>query len=201
MELMIFCPFAAFFSIFVLLIIGLIAYGIQQNQTRNKHWQVFASRSGLTFEAGGLGKAMQISGVYFGYQVVLDTFSHHIGYSPGRSYYYTRVKVFLVKEAIIDLKIQEKHTFLIHKGDTLKTGDEQIDRRFSISGRSGELAQSIFINFDLRQRILQARSFNIEISGQCLTFTQPGIEKDVDYLTYLLDLLCDLASFADQTPG
>lgn len=144
MELLIFCPFVIFFGLFLILIIGVIIHGLQRGEVRAQRWQLFASQTGLIFEPGGLGKEIRVSGNYRGFRVVLDTFTHHTGYSRGsHNYPYTRIKIEITNRANIELKIQEKKLFFLLK-NTLQIGDEQIDKRFTISGQSPEVVKGIF---------------------------------------------------------
>jgi len=195
MELLIFCPFVIFFGLFLILIIGVIIYGLRRREVRAQRWRLFASQTGLIFEPGGIGKEMRVSGNYRGHRVVLDTFSHHTGYSRGsHNYPYTRINIEITNRTNIELKIQEKKLLFLPK-NTLEIGDEQIDKRFTISGQSSEVASGIFADPNLRQRILQARSFNVEVQGPQLVFSRPSIETNLDYLVFLLDLMCDLANY------
>ena len=197
MELLIFCPFVIFFSLFIILAIGIILYGIQRSQVRTERWQLFASQTGLIFEAGGLVKEMRVSGNYRGYQVLIDTFSHHTGYSTSHSYPYTRISITITNAMSVDLKIQKNRPLFLSK-DTFQINDSQIDQLFIFSGSSYEMARNIFTDINLRHRILQTRSLNLEIAGQNLIYTHPGVEKDVDRLIFLLELMCDLAKYVDQ---
>ena len=195
MELLIFCPFVIFFGLFLILIIGVIIYGLRRGEARAQRWRLFASQTGLIFEPGGLGKEMRVSGNYRGHRVVLDTFSHDTGYSAGsHSYPYTRINIEITNRTNIELRIQEKKLLFLPK-NTLEIGNEQIDKRYTISGQSSEVARGIFADPNLRQRILQAHSFNVEVNSSQLIFSQPGIETNLDYLVFLLDLMCDLTDY------
>ena len=43
MELLIFCPFVIFFGLFLILIIGVIIYGLRRGEVRAQRWRLFAS--------------------------------------------------------------------------------------------------------------------------------------------------------------
>lgn len=43
MELLIFCLFVIFFGLFLILIIGLIMYGLRLSEMRMERWRLFAS--------------------------------------------------------------------------------------------------------------------------------------------------------------
>jgi len=195
MELLIFCPFVIFFGLFLILIIGVIIYGLRRREVRAQRWRLFASQTGLIFEPGGLGKGMRVSGDYRGHRVVLDTFSHDTGYSAGsHSYPYTRISIGITNPANLDFNIQEKR-LLLPPRDVFQIGDEQVDKRFTLSGRSQENTRDIFSDINIRHRILQTRSFNVEVQGPQLVFSRPGIETNLDYLIFLLDLMCDLTDY------
>ena len=195
MELLIFCPFVIFFGLFLILIIGVIIYGLRRREVRAQRWRLFASKTGLIFEPGGLGKEMRVSGDYRSHRVVLDTFSHDTGYGAGsHSYPYTRISIGITNPANLDFNIQEKR-LLLPPRDVFQIGDEQVDKRFTLSGRSQENTRDIFSDINFRHRILQTRSFNVEVQGLQLVFSRPGIEANLDYLIFLLDLMCDLTDY------
>ena len=48
---------------------------------------------------------------------------------------------------------------------------------------------------------MAARSFDLEIDGAQLCFEARGVEKDVDYLVSLLDLLSEIAGLVEDQVG
>jgi len=83
----------------------------------------------------------------------------------------------------------------------VQIGDEDMDRRFIIKSKPENFAASLLTAGGLRQKLLEARSLNIELDGRELHFEQIGLLTNVDYLRSVFDLLSDVAGAVERMGG
>ncbi len=200
MQLFLFlCPFLGFLGIALLVILSVIAYGFWNKHAQEEAWKTLASRTGLSYERGGFFARPSLTGEINKHPVMITIHSHSTGYKPGSSSYpYTQIRFTLLNRDNSILTIQEKHhlSFLIKARTPI--GDPAIDDRFSINCVPPTLAGQLFSSLDLYKGILSTRWFDLEITGSELCFEARGIEKDVDYLIWLLRLLYGVVVFIEK---
>ncbi|MEJ5202120.1 MAG: hypothetical protein WHV66_07780, partial [Anaerolineales bacterium] len=73
-----------------------------------------------------------------------------------------------------------------------------VDKRFIIKSAPESFAVRLFLNSSIRERFLQAKSVNLSVDGNTLTFEQPGVLTKIPYLQFLFDLLVDLAEAVER---
>jgi len=191
-------PFLIVISLLVLF--GVIAY--LRRQARQQAWGELAARTGLTFESGGLFSPMRVTGTYRGHSLTLDTFTRSTGKN---STTYTRIQMGANNPSALSLAIYDENV-LSKVGKALgmqdiQTGDDELDRRFTIKGQPEPMIASLFTSIGLRQKLLQARSVHVEVRGQQVYWQQRGAESNADHLQFLFDLLGDLAEAVDRAGG
>jgi len=184
----------------LLVIFGVIAY--LRRQARQQAWGELAARTGLTFESGGLFSPMRVTGTYRGHPLTLDTFTRSTGKN---STTYTRIQMGANNPSALSLAIYDENV-LSKVGKALgmqdiQTGDDELDRRFTIKGQPEPMIASLFTSIGLRQKLLQARSVHVEVRGQQVYWQQRGAESNADHLQFLFDLLGDLAEAVDRAGG
>jgi len=184
----------------LLVIFGAIAY--LRRQARQQAWGELAARTGLTFESGGLFSPMRVTGTYRGHPLTLDTFTRSTGKN---STTYTRIQMGANNPSALSLAIYDENV-LSKVGKALgmqdiQTGDDELDRRFTIKGQPEPMIASLFTSIGLRQKLLQARSVHVEVRGQQVYWQQRGAESNADHLQFLFDLLGDLAEAVDRAGG
>jgi hypothetical protein len=200
MELiLLLCPILSFFGIALLVILSVIAYAVWSKHAQEASWKILASRIGLAYEPGGFFSQPSLVGEFQNHQVKLDVHSHTTGYkSASSSFPYTRIRFELQNQTNSTLTIREKHRMPLLTKAGVHIGDPAVDSRFSIHSIPPELAIQIFNSTNLRQEILSARSFDLELSGIELRFEERGIDKDSDYLIWLLRLLYEVVIFIEN---
>lgn len=78
-------------------------------------------------------------------------------------------------------------------------GDDEFDRAFLLRGQPEEIVATVFAPAELRQRVLELRpGTELMLRGTEIWLSEPGLERDVDYLQFVLDLLCDLAERVEE---
>jgi len=168
-------------------------------QARRRAWDALASSMGLTLEPGSFFTSPRVTGTYRRHMLTLDTFSR--GSSKSRTTY-TRIVVFVDNRANLYLALYEEGVFSkigkFFGQEDVQIGEEEIDRRFIIKSRPETFAARLVTSINLRSKLLQARSINVEVDGRELYYEQRGTETDADYLRFLLDMLMDLAEFVER---
>ena len=187
-------------AIGLLVLFGMIAY--LRRQARQQAWSELAARTGLTFESGGIFAPMRVAGNYRGRPLTLDTFTRHNGKN---STTYTRIQLGTNNPCALSLAIYDENV-LSKLGKALgmqdiQTGDDELDRRFTIKGQPEPVIASLLTSVGLRQKLLEARSVHVEVKGQQVYWQQRGAESNADYLQFLFDLLSDLAEAVDRAGG
>lgn len=190
----------------ILLVVGLlILFAVLtylRHQARRQAWSELATRTGLTFEPGGLFSSMRVTGTNRGRSLTLDTFTRSSGKN---STTYTRISVSVNNPSALSLAIYDENV-LSKFGKALgmqdiQTGDEELDRRFTIKGQPEPMIANLLTSIGLRQKLLEARSLHVEVKGRELHFEQRGAESNADYIQFLFDLLSDLAEAVDRAAG
>jgi hypothetical protein len=73
-------------------------------------------------------------------------------------------------------------------------GDAAFDEGFLLRGRPAGFVAAVLAPAELRQRLLHLRSgTGLVLMGQEIKLQRHGLERDVEYLHFVFDLLCDLA--------
>ena len=80
----------------------------------------------------------------------------------------------------------------------IQVGDAEIDRRFTIKGQPQEVVLTIVSSETLRQRLLSLRQIDLRVQGTTIRYEHPGVEKDVQRLRDLVDLLSEFASAVER---
>jgi len=187
-------------AIGLLVLFGMIAY--LRRQARQQAWSELAARTGLTFESRSIFAPMRVAGNYRGRSLTLDTFTRHSGKN---STTYTRIQLGTNNPCALSLAIYDENV-LSKLGKALgmqdiQTGDDELDRRFTIKGQPEQVIANLFTSIGLRQKLLEARSVHVEVRGQQVYWQQRGAESNADYLQFLFDLLSDLAEAVDHAVG
>jgi len=191
---------------FVGFFVAVIYIIYRSRQEQSKAWRHVAARTGLTFEPGVLLGSPRVTGNYRGRALRLDAFARRYGASDVTRY--TRIVLAVNNRAGVVLTLRREGVLSpIAKAlgaEDIRLGDEEVDRRFLIQSRPATFAAELFTSRELRQRLLQIRALHlVAVNGTELRFEQVevGIEKDVDYLLSLFDLLSDLAEQLEHEPG
>lgn len=184
-----FCPLS-FFAL-VAGVVVLILNGLFRAQL--KVWQELAQATGLRCEVKrflGIPTSGQVVGIYQGYSINLRTFT--------RRYYrtttiYTLVELPVTNPRQLQLVISEKgfvSTIMRWLGSQeVALGDPTLDQRFVFRSSDETALRQLLSSPELRQALRRLKRFEyLEIKEQTLRFEQSGSEKDVAYLTFLLDL-------------
>jgi hypothetical protein len=85
------------------------------------------------------------------------------------------------------------------KGRVL-VGDDEFDQAFLLRGRPEGFVARVFASLDLQQRIPRLRpGTGLMLVGTELWLEEPGLERDIGYLQFAFDLLCDIAERVEET--
>jgi hypothetical protein len=174
-------------------------------QAQKRAWKKLAAQTGLTFASSGLwGLQLCVTGAYRGRRLTLDTFTRGGGGdSPSTSY--TRIVIFVNNQSHVYLVLYEEDVFSkigkLFGAQDIQLGDEEMDRRFMIKGQPENVIMSLLTTGGLRQRLLEARSLNLEMDGRELCYEKQGVETGVNYLRFLFNLLSDMAEAVERVGG
>jgi hypothetical protein len=168
-------------------------------------WQELAGRTGLIFTpAGCLGLygGERVHGLYRGRPVRLDASGDSTVESLAED---TRIRVAVRNKGGAYFSLSPPMLPALARRfppkEQVLLGDAAFDQGFLLRGKPAEFVAGVLAPEDLRQRLLHLRSGTGLILGAKDLFLQRhGLERDVDYLHFVLDLLCDLAERVEETP-
>jgi hypothetical protein len=201
MEVLLFSIVAsALTALGLLVLVAAMIYLWFGKRAHEQAWTELARGSGLSYQAGSVLRRPRIYGIYRNRQVTLDIHTHSAGGSSENGYFpYTRLQIAIHNPNSIKLLIQERHRLPSFVHATTPSGDPAVDLKFTIISDPPDLAITMFNSASLRDRILAANSFSLEIFNKSLIFESRGIEKDVDYLLDMFELQSDIAAFLEST--
>ncbi len=188
----------------VLIVIGVAGFAILSQylmrQAQRRSWEELASQSGLTLDAGGsFLSSPTVTGVHRGHEVVVDTFMRGTGKNR---HVYTQVRMTVTNPRDLRLSLYGENVFT-QLAQTLgsrdiQVDDPEIDRRFRIKGEPEEAVKSLFVYGAFRQQLLELPALNLSLQGNTLRYEHSGVEKNVERLQKLLNLLSELATQVEQ---
>jgi hypothetical protein len=193
-----------FVPVLIFIVIGSIALALIASYfviaARRRAWSNLADQAALTLSTGNfLGRGLSISGTYHSHPLTLDTYTRGSG---KYSHTYTRILVGLNHPTDLSLSIHNEGVFSkIGKAlgqKEIQIGDEAIDQRYIIKGQPETTIASILLSYDLRQKLIEAPSFNARIQGLDIYYDRRGVELDENKLIALFDLLTSLANAIDR---
>jgi hypothetical protein len=190
---------AALTALGLLILIAAMIYLWLGRRAYEQTWIELARRSNLSYRAGGFFKHPYLEGQYRNRAVTLDIHSHRAGSgSDSGNFPFTRLQIAIHNPNRLKLIVQDKHRLPSFLKATTPSGDPAVDSKFTIISAPPDLAIKMFNSSSLRERILAANSFNLEISNQSLIFESRGIEKEVDDLLFMFELQSDIAAFIES---
>jgi hypothetical protein len=184
---------------YVVLVVLMQDASYSNRQSRRRAWSKLAARTGLAFEPGRFWRTPTVTGTYRGHALTLDTFTRDSGHSSTRD---TRIILFVNNRANLYLALYEKT--IVSKiskflgMQDIQIGDDEFDRRFMIKGRPEDNVMRLLGDSALHTKIMDARSFNVEVDGRELHFEERYVNLDLDYVQSLFDLLTDIAVGVEQ---
>lgn len=201
-------PVLFLLCLIVPLIIILLVLNIYRQYDRNRlrdlEWRELAQRIGLTFSELMSGDRMVDGyyreyevGIYFTEETAPDEITLILAmFLPIRS---TNIVVVL-EHPLVDTELSLSPETRIGKvgkliiGEDVLVGDDTFDSSFRIRSRPAELAKRAFSRHDIRRRILEFSHPSFSFDGKELKWMSAGVEKDIDRIQRIVDLLCDIAS-------
>ncbi len=182
--------------------VGVFGWIFLSRRARDKAWRELAESAGLTFEPGGFLGSPRVTGTYRGHTLTLDTFTRGTGKSRQ---VYTRIVLFVNNQENAYLALYQEGVFSkigkFFGMQDIQVGDEDLDRKFIIKSRPENFAASLLLIGNLRQRLLESGSLNIELDGRELHFERIGVLTNQENLRSVFDLLSDLAAAVERTEG
>jgi hypothetical protein len=171
---------------------------------RRHPWHELASRTGLTFTpAGCLGLYgwPSVRGQYRGRDLMLYAVGDSVTESLSED---TKIRVAVnhATRAYFSLSppMWSAVARVFPPKERLLVGDDEFDRAFLLRGRPEGFVAAILAPAELRQRVLGLRpGIGLMLRGTEIWLEEPGLERDVDYLQFVFDLLCDLAERVEET--
>jgi hypothetical protein len=166
------------------------------NSSRNKAWQEFATRTGLKFRKDWLPLSEpNVKGTYRDYLVSVD--------AQKVWQLRTRDRITVIKVAVKNagnnfLELDKgwlNTNFLAQK---FEIGDVEFDRRIYATTNSPDFARRVLSSVELRGDLQKAIAFQIVLRNNQLTLKDSVILSEVNYLTFLLNLMTDLAKEIDN---
>lgn len=173
-------------------------------RTYRSGWEELASRTGLTFTPGGclgLYGGERVHGLYRGRPLRLDTSGDSTLESLVED---TRIRVAVRNAGGAYFSLSPPMLPALARRfppkEQVLLGDAAFDQGFLLRGRPAEFVAAVLAPADLRQRLLQLRSgTGLVLRAEDLLLQRHGLERDVEYLHFVLDLLCDLAERIEET--
>lgn len=177
----------------------------ERNRHREDEWLMLAQRLGLSFGKLSSGDRM-VDGRYKGYEVGVysirtyprtrDDFTDLLSILfPSR---YTKIVV-AFDYPLGDTGLSVSRETLMSKvgklilGEDVLSGDEAFDKNFLIRSKPEELAKRVLSNPEIRKRLLEAGYPALYFDGEEMSWVKAGVEKDIDHIQFLIDLLCDIS--------
>ena len=166
-------------------------------------WQELASRTGLIFTPGGCLRLYgdeRVHGLYRGRPLRLDTSGDSTLESLMED---TRIRVAVRNTGGAHFSLSPPMLPALARRfppkEQVLLGDAEFDQGFLLRGRPAEFVAAVLAPEDLRQRLLQLRSgTGLVLRAEDLLLQRHGLEQDVEYLHFVLDLLCDLAERIEE---
>ena len=115
---------------------------------------------------------------------------------------YTRIVTSVNNLTQLSMKVYQETVFSkvgkLLGGQDIQIGNEQFDQRYIIRGQPEMDVVLLLSSIGLQQKLLQDRTFNFDLKGSELYFEKRGIERNVDQLQRVFDLLCDIAEAVEH---
>jgi hypothetical protein len=191
--------FCAPFLVFTAIVVIIVVIARVANKNKEQAWRELAARLRIDYEPGKLFKRAAISGRLRGRS--LRMYTHSSGTSQSRTTY-TRIDLALDNPENKFFSLGPEG-LLSQIGEALgaqdiTTGDLQFDQRFVVKARPPEVAKRSLYDAMLRDRLSQAHAMRVTTHGPILRHTKLGVETDVDYSLWLIELLLDLAEAIEE---
>jgi hypothetical protein len=192
-----------FFAIFVICSICGLGLGLLmivgfflRRRPRAEHaWQVFATRTGLTFSVGkGYAKEL-VTGQFRGRALRLEYIDHINPF--GADTLGTRLSLAVKNPARLGLTA-ETGAGIGKLGSVfgvaeVKLGDEALDRKYTFRSQPASLASQILLIPTIRQQLLEAAQVKLALDGENLQEDTLETIEDFDTLVKLANWLSDVA--------
>jgi hypothetical protein len=165
------------------------------DNSHDKAWQEFAAKTGLKFRKRWHPfLESRVDGIYRGYPVSVDA---QTGLSLKIHERFTVIKV-VVKNAGNNFLELDKGwintNFLVQK---FQTEDAEFDRRIYTTTNAYDFAKAVLSSVKLRESLQRAIAFQIVLRGNELILKDNVVLSEINYLTFLLNLMTDLAKVID----
>jgi len=191
--------------VLLLVLLGAFALpGVICPWLEKKAWLKLAARTGLTYVSRsflGIPKRGRITGTYRGHDLTLDTYKY-LGIDL-----YMRIVLSVSNRAGGSLLVLGKP----FGNQSSHVADTQFDQFLISESQPEDFVAEVFASTDLRQGFQDAVQgigpgcYYVEVSGHILRFEhQPrwhffrGVDRKVDRLQSLFDVLCDVAEAVDH---
>lgn len=185
--------------ILVVLVVVITAIIYLGKRAWQNAWSELASRLGLECIPGSFLRNPSVAGTYRGRNLTLDSFMRGSGKNRTT---YTRIVTSVNNLTQLSMKVYQETVFSkvgkLLGGQDIKIGNEQFDQRYIIRGQPEMDVVLLLSSIGLQQKLLQDRTFNFDLKGSELYFEKRGIEKNVDQLQRVFDLLCDIAEAVEH---
>jgi hypothetical protein len=184
------------FFLMILILIIFLGYAVYAKTMRNRIWGELASSLGLSFTPANLFFGTpRIIGAYRGHSINLETFTRTYGKSRQ---IFTRVYLTLNCQSDFSLKIANENIFSkIGKKlgqEDIEIGNEEIDRRFVITGSSADAIKRVFYSMKLQQELQEFHArFVVEAFNNSVLLEKRGANDREDQLRFMIDFISDLA--------
>jgi hypothetical protein len=169
-----------------------ILFAFYSNWAQRRRWTALADEMGLKIEQKSRWAFPSISGTYRAHQVEISRHNERRG---NNQVTYTDFSIRLNLEAKETLTIQGRKITHLNRE---KTGDEEIDKKLTISTSSKRLLQRLLNTRRFRLGLLQlgenARSRVLTLDGKTLHYRERGQISDTEYLQAALAFLVDLSN-------
>ncbi len=190
----------------VFLILGLALFdNIYEALQKERAWGKLAGQTGLTCQMDGSffnGYSVQVTGTYQGRAITLSTYKQGKSQVPS-----THIELKLKNETKASFRLRgpfspgEATTDKVVSDLFEATAAREFgaDRRFFIRSRPVHLVTAIFRPGPLQTKLRNLELMvNIELEGRMLHFNQMGVLGDTEYLSFIFDLLSDLADTIER---
>ncbi|HVN54686.1 MAG TPA: hypothetical protein VMT46_10175 [Anaerolineaceae bacterium] len=193
--------------IFLFFTVGLIAFLLVVRiivvKVHRRAWSALGESTGLAFTPGNFfGRGMSLSGEYRSYPLTLEFFNFRSGRTSST---YTHILLPLRAGRDLSFWLTSETVFskiakAAGKND-FQTGDDALDRRFTIRGNPQAGVARLLSSPGLRQMLLDAPSLQVRLEEGQIDLLKQGVLTNPTTLVYLLDLAVALAAAVESARG
>jgi hypothetical protein len=185
-----------YIALFAMFFLGAIAGNVLVNWNLKRKWEMLASEFALQMEQKNRFQTPTLSGTFRGHQVKIEISAVKTGRSRT---YYTNFYITLIAPSSETLSVKKRGLISMNREPV---GDDEIDKKLTITTTSDALLQRILANSRLRQGLLElgerARTKELTLAKNNIHYVEQGRISNPEYIQATLRYLSDLANLVER---